>query len=130
MSRKNPFIIQKPNDALQIMRQTVRKKKNKTVKQKKASCPKTKPLYNPKTNRCVTDNTTNRKKLGLLLKESDKPKKKVLTIIPKQSVKPQKTRKTHASMKMPSLTKKSLKSKSLKRLIPVELSKKTYTEYI
>ena len=30
------------------------------------NCPDKKPLYNPKTDRCVTDNVTNRKKKDLI----------------------------------------------------------------
>ena len=39
--------------------------KPKAVVNKRKVCPPNKPLYNPKTNRCVTDNALNRKKLGM-----------------------------------------------------------------
>ena len=49
----------------------------------KKKCPPNKPLYNPKTNRCVTDNALNRKKLGLvstLNKPKPKPSTKIVTV--------------------------------------------------
>jgi hypothetical protein len=81
-----------------------------TVKAKdKKVCPSTKPLYNPITNRCVTDNALNRRKIGLIPLSKTRKNKQELTLT------------------TPSLTKKSLNIASLERMIPVNLSQKTYT---
>jgi hypothetical protein len=74
---------------------------------KNKECPKSKPLYNPLTNRCVTDNVSNRKKLGLLPKTTRK-------------IKP-------VTLMTPSLPKKTLNRDSLRRMIPVKLTQKTFT---
>lgn len=77
--------------------------KSKTLKR---VCPDSKPLYNPITNRCVTDNALNRKKLGLL------PKKQVLG--------------DSIALNTPSLPNKSLKPESLDRMIPFNIRQKTF----
>ena len=123
MNRKNSELIDTRKKSLE--EKVVKETSIKRVElPKKKDCPTHKPLYNPVTNRCVFDTKLNRKKLGLLLKEPEKPKQ-LSIIAPKETSKTYKG-KTPASMKTPSLAKKSLKRDSLKRMIPVKLSKKTY----
>jgi len=62
--RKNPKTGNCEPTGKKTMKQS--RKKNIVVKSKtqKKKCPPNKPLYNPQTNRCVTDNALNRKKLA------------------------------------------------------------------
>ena len=76
-TRKNP----KTGNCEPIRKKTMKqgKKKNIVAKDKtqKKKCPPNKPLYNPNTNRCVTDNAANRKKLGKQPKQQVQPVKPV-----------------------------------------------------
>lgn len=64
-TRKNP----RTGNCEPIGKKTMKQARKKNIvakaKTQKKKCPKDKPLYNPKTNRCLTDNAANRKKLTL-----------------------------------------------------------------
>ncbi len=63
-TRKNP----QTGNCEPIRKKTMKQGRKKNIvakgKTQKKKCPPNKPLYNPQTNRCVTDNAANRKKLA------------------------------------------------------------------
>ena len=64
-TRRNPRTGACEPIGKKTMKQSRKKDIIKTKQSQKKICPPHKPLYNPKTNRCVTDNAMNRKKLAM-----------------------------------------------------------------
>lgn len=103
-------------------------KQYKSIKPTKI-CPQKKPLYNPKTKRCILDNPSNRKKLGLPKKQPDVhiPTPKEILVGTKTELGTDSGVGSDVGVDVGLPEKKSLTRDSLERYIPVKLTQKTYS---